>query len=41
MIDNLVILLMGIAVVFVAVRAVRMERGERAAVQAVTRYRRD
>jgi hypothetical protein len=40
MIDNLVILLMGMAVVFVAFRAVRMERGERAADKAVTRHRR-
>jgi hypothetical protein len=41
MIDNLIILLMGIAVVFVAFRAVRMERGERAADRAATQYRRD
>jgi hypothetical protein len=40
-IDNFAILLMGIAVVFVAFRAVRMERGERAADKAVTRHRRD
>jgi hypothetical protein len=41
MIDNVVILLMGIAVVFVALRAVRMERGERALDNAVSRHRRD
>jgi hypothetical protein len=41
MIDNLVILLMGIAVVLVAFRALWMERGERAVDKAVTRHRRD
>jgi hypothetical protein len=40
MIDNLVILLMGAAVVSVAFRAVRMERRERAADKAATRSRR-
>lgn len=37
MIDNLIILLTGMAVVFVAHRAVRMERAERAADKAATR----
>lgn len=37
MIDNLVILLTGMAAVFVAYRAVRIERAERAADKAVTR----
>jgi hypothetical protein len=41
MIDNLVILLMGIALLFIAVRAVRMERGERAPDKTVTRRRRN
>ncbi len=41
MIDNFIVLLMGIALVFVAFRAVQMERGERAADNAVTRHRRD
>ena len=41
MIDNFIILVMCIAVVFVAFRAVRMERGERAADKAVIRHRRD
>ena len=41
MIDNSVILLMGIAVVFVAFRAARMDRAERAADKAATPHRRD
>jgi hypothetical protein len=41
MINNLVILLTGIAVVFVAFRAVRMERGGSDADPAATRHRRD
>ncbi len=41
MIDNFVVLLMGIAVMVVAFRAVRMERSERAADKAATRHRRD
>ena len=41
MIDNIIILLMGIAVVVVVFRAVRMERSERAADEAATRSRRD
>lgn len=41
MIDNSIVLLMGIAVVLVAFRAVRLERGERAADKAATDHRRD
>jgi hypothetical protein len=41
MIDNLTILLTGIAVVFVAFRAVWMERRERAPDKAAARHRRD
>jgi len=41
MIDNLTILLTGIAAVLVAFRAVRMERRERATDKAATRLRRD
>jgi hypothetical protein len=41
MIDNIAIFLTGIAVVFVAFRAVQMERRERAAGKAMSRHRRD
>ena len=41
MIDNLIILFMGSAVVFVAIRAVRMERVEHVSGKAATRQRRD
>lgn len=41
MIDNLIILFMGSAVVLVAIRAVRMERVELASGKAATRQRRD
>jgi hypothetical protein len=41
MIDNLVVLLMGISVVFIAFRAVRLERRQRESDNAAIPHRRD